>query len=157
MEKGIKDYIKIFIIIGIIFAIFISIYIIYNSYVNKKDDYKIAEKYEVNEVLPVYITEDQMAKIYLADFKSYLYSKLDEAYNLLNKEYRETKFGSVQNFKNYINSIELSTISVKSFAIKNSGGYEYFYIYDNNDRLYIFKTKGVMQYEVYLDETTVSI
>ena len=120
-----------------------------------KDEYKEVEQYEANQVSPVYITEDQMANIYLNDFYSLITTNIDKAYEKLNKEYREKKFGSITSFKNYVNS--LGNVAIKSFATKNSNGYEYFYIYDTNNRLYIFRTKGVMQYEVFLDENTVEV
>lgn len=152
-----KKNLKAILIIAIIFSVIFSIYLIINNVINKKEESVYLKNYKANEYIKTYISDETMAKIYFSDYLNYLYYNIDEAYNLLDNEYREKKFGSSQNFKNYINSIDLNSVEVKSFAIKDKGGYEYIYIYDKNDRLYIFKTKGVMQYKVYLDETTVNI
>ena len=155
MKNDIKKYVSLVVILSVTIGVLFGIYYLYTSYVNKKNEYKEVEQYEANQVFPVYITKDQMANIYLSDFASIMMTNPAQADNLLNKEYREKKFASVDNFRNYIKSI--GTPSIKSFAIKNSNGYEYFYIYDTNNNLYIFRTKGVMQYEVFLDETTVEV
>lgn len=155
MDNDLKKYIKMIVIIGVIIGIILGIYYLYVYFFVDKDEYVEVEQYEANQYYPVYITEDQMANIYLSDFNNLITNNLDAAYQKLNKDYREKKFGSINNFKNYISS--LGNISIKSFAIKNSNGFEYFYIYDTNNNLYIFKTDGVMQYEIFFDENTVEI
>lgn len=155
MENDLKKYAKLIVIIGVIVGILVGIYYLYMHFFGNKDEYKEVEQYEANQVYTIYITEDQMANIYLSDFYSLMTTNIDKAYEKLNKEYREKKFGSINSFRNYINS--LGNVTIKSFATKNSNGYEYFYIYDYDNNLYIFKTAGVMQYEVFLDEFTVEV
>lgn len=155
MDNDLKKYIKMIAIIGIIVGIILGIYCLYVYFFGDKDEYVEVEQYEANQVYPVYITEDQMANIYLSDFNNLMINNPEKSYEKLNKEYREKKFGSINSFENYINS--LRNVTIKSFATKNSKGYKYFYIYDTNNNLYIFRTKGVMQYEVFLDEDTVEV
>ena len=46
---------------------------------------------------------------------------------------------------------------LKKFYVNNVDGYKVFGLYDNYGYHYIVKTKGVMQYEVYLDDYTIEI
>lgn len=152
-----KKNFKAILIMVVIFSIIFSIYLIINNVLNKDEEKTYLRDYKSNEYIKTYISDETMAKIYFSDYMNYLFNDLQKSYDLLDTDYRNKKFGSFQNFENYIKTVDLNSAEVKSFAIKKSGSYEYFYIYDNSDRLYIFKTKGVMQYSVYLDDTTVNI
>ena len=49
-------------------------------------------KYNSNEYIPVYITEEDIIKKYLNEFKNNMLYDIEEAYNSLNKEYREKDY-----------------------------------------------------------------
>ena len=82
-------------------------------------------------------------------------NNIDQAYELLNEEYRSKKFNNIQEFKDYINSININTMSVEKYNISDDKKIIDVYISDN-DR-FIFKIKSILEYEVYLDDTTVEI
>lgn len=123
-----------------------------NNYIN----YTINPKtYDVNEYNLVNINDRQLAAIYLNDYRNYLKNNIDQAYELLNEEYRSKKFNNIQEFKDYINSININTMSVEKYNISDDKKIIDVYISDN-DR-FIFKIKNILEYEVYLDDTTVEI
>lgn len=150
-------------IVIIIFAIlFICLYFCI-SYIFKKNDTDNEEKmnylknYEVNQYIPTYISDEAMAKIYLNDYIYNMYYDTKKAYELLDIDYRTQKFGSYENYITYVNSLTYSTYKLEKYYKEVSGEYIIFGVYDSNGLFYAFKTNGVLQYSVYLDDYTVEI
>lgn len=117
-------------------------------------------KYKANEYIPVYVTEDDMAKKYLNDFKNLILSDIAEAYNTLNEDYRIKKFNDISEFQNYINdqlSVSFYSLSVEKYKVRMINGKKYFDIYASDDNRYIIKENSIMNYEVFLDEYTIEI
>lgn len=113
------------------------------------------KKYGVNEYNLVNITDRQLAGIYLNDYRNYLKNNIDQAYELLNEEYRSKKFNNIEEFKTYVNTININNMPVEKYNISDDKKIIDVYISDN-DR-FIFKIKNILEYEVYLDDTTVEI
>lgn len=164
MEHLYKNKKIIFICIGLILITFI----IYLFVINKEEvlnesnteNYNYLKNYSSNEYVPVYVTEEDMAKKYLNDYKNNILTDIEEAYNSLNKVYREKRFGNLEKYKEYINDfISLSTYSmeVDKYSISSIGGDKVFNIYDKSSNQYIIREKSIMNYEVYLDEYTIEI
>lgn len=123
-----------------------------NNYINYTMNPKT---YGVNEYNLVNITDRQLAAIYLNDYRNYLKNNIDQAYELLNEEYSSKKFNNIEEFKTYINTININNMSVEKYNISDDKKIIDVYISDN-DR-FIFKIKNILEYEVYLDDTTVEI
>lgn len=123
---------------------------------NKYINYTMNPKtYDVNEYNLVNINDRQLAAIYLNDYRNYLKNNIEQAYELLNEEYRSKKFNNIEEFKTYINTININNMSVEKYNISDDKKIIDVYI-SNNDR-FIFKIKNILEYEVYLDDTTVEI
>lgn len=117
------------------------------------NDFELKSKYGVNEYIPIMISDEQMAKKYLIDYINQIIYDINGSYKLLDKDYREERFGNAQIYIDYINSLNLSSSTlVDRYAVDERTGYKYYYVYDKEGHLFIFKTKGVMQYEVYFDD-----
>lgn len=163
MENILKNKKIIFICIGLLLVTFI----IYLFTINDKDilndtieDYTYLKNYSSNEYVPVYVTEEDMVKKYLNDYKNNMLNDEEVAYNSLNKEYRDKRFGSLNKYKEYVNnSISISTYSmeVDKYSVSSMSGDKVFNIYDKSGNQYIIREKSIMNYEVYLDEYTVVI
>ena len=155
-----KSYIwlVVLVIIGLLVFYVIKIYrskktlVPTNNYINYTMNPKT---YDVNEYNLVNITDRQLAAIYLNDYRNYLKNNIDQAYELLNEEYRSKKFNNIEEFKTYINTININNMSVEKYNISDDKKIIDVYISDN-DR-FIFKIKNILEYEVYLDDTTVEI
>lgn len=153
-----KVELKNVIIFGVILIIFTGLYLIINGMLNKEDNEEVFLKnYKVNEYIPAYVSDEDMAKIYFNDYIYVMHSDVDKAYNLLDENYRNKKFGSVENYKNYIKTLNNLSYKVDSFYIDNRDKNKVYGVYDTNGNIFIFKTNGVMQYSVYLDNYTVEI
>lgn len=154
---------KIIVIFVSVFIIFLLIYCIREymasqsiyteSYLNGEEYIMNPKTYGVNEYSPMNITKEQMANIYLNDFKYNLYNDINYAYQLLNKEYRDLKFGSIENFNNYVNNLNYKDMTIDRYIDEDN----LITVYTEDDNVYIFKIISVMEYEVYLDDYTVEI
>ena len=152
-----KKTLKMLFISGIIFGIvlFICLFIVKINSNLKEEDY--FRDYDVNEYIPTYVSQEDLAKIYLNDYLYNMRYNIKEAYDSLDPEYREKKFGSIENYRNYIQPFIEKAISAKKYSKEYKKGYNFYKIYDEQGNIYIFKTKGIMQYSLFLDENTVEI
>jgi len=158
IKQNKKTFLLVLVFLGLLSFYFIRGYIAskttyIESYLDGKDYIMAPKTYGVNEYSPINITDEQMANIYLNDFKYVMYNDINGAYNLLNQEYRDIKFGNITNFINYVNS--LGNITIDRYSV--SSGNSVYTIYTTDGKTYIFKVKSVMEYEVYLDDYTVEI
>ena len=154
------------IILVLIFVILASYFLVRNYLASKskyidssisEETYEMVPKtYNVNEYTSIMISDDDMARIYLNDYINSIMKNIQDSYYLLDEEYRNSKFGNVDNYINYINNLKLYN-NVDRYYKKTSNGYIIYGVYDVNGNYFVFKTKGVMQYSVYLDDKTIEI
>ena len=114
-----------------------------------KQDYTV-EKYDINEVIPIYITEEDLAKKYLAEYANLLNNDPEKAYDLLSDESR-IKYGTLSDFKKYI--VELQTNGfVKSKVVKyvysTTNNKKCMNIVDSAGNKYVFIIDSLMEYKV---------
>lgn len=110
-----------------------------------------------NNILPnVLVNAESNCREYFNLFKRIMLSKPEEAYELLDKEYREKRFGNVDEFKKYvnINKNELSKISLNQYYVSGNGKDKEYVCKDLHDNLYIFSISAVTEYNVKLDTYT---
>ena len=160
MVKLMKNKINFKSIIIILIAIIVLVYIYYllnHIFSNEEESYKYLKNYDVNEYIPTYVSDEDMAKIYLNDYIKNMNYDVEKAYNLLHEEYRNKKFGNPENYKSYVSSLQGKSYKLSTYYKYNKDGYTIFGVTDQNSNLYIFKTIGVMQYSVFLDDYTVEI
>lgn len=153
-----NNSVKNIVIIVIILLIFSGTYVLLKNFTNKKETQDIYLKnYKVNEYINTYITDEEMARIYLNDYIRNMKYDIDKAYDLLDDEYRQEKFGTIENYKKYVNNLKYTSYTLTRYYKQERNDTIIFGVYDNHDNLFIFKTNGVMQYKVYLDDYTVEI
>lgn len=150
----------IFICLGIIILVLIG-YFIYYYLVNDKDnnveEIEIKKHYDINEINYKYVVENDVVKIYYNDFRNNMLFDRDGAYKLLNEDYRNKRFGSLEEFNNYLDSFvseALYSNNVDKYSVNYINGKKVFNIYDESGNQYIIKENSIMNYEVYLDEYT---
>ena len=153
-----KKDIKYVIAMLIIVSVFASAIFILKKINDKKDEpINYLKNYGVNEYIPTYVSDENMAKIYLNDYINTMLYDTESAYNLIDEKYKESKFPSYKNYYDYVINLKNYDVKLSSFYKKVSKGYIIFGVYDQYNNFYAFKTKGVMQYKVFLDENTVEI
>lgn len=150
------------VIIPIIIIIVIACFLLYQRLINvpKPDGIididRIPTKpkvYEINEYHSLSISDQEMCEKYLNNYLYILSTDARLSYNLLDPKYRESKFGNIDNFIKYIEERYNTYTTIDKYYV----GQDIYYIFDKNGNEFIFSTKGVMSYKVFLDEDTVQI
>lgn len=155
MNNNIK---KISIVLIILLLLIIAYIVVDKLTSNDSLEYEeYLKNYEVNEYISTYISDEDMATIYLNDYIYTMNSDVEKAYNLLDEEYRNKKFGSLDSYKEYVNSLNNENYTLSRYYKSGNDKTIIFGVYDNYGNFYAFKTHGVMQYSVFLDNDTVEI
>lgn len=115
------------------------------------------EKNANNEYSYSMMTEHDIIQKYFLDYKRKSLNNVEEAYNLLDKEYREKRFGDIDSYKKYIenNRNEINSIVANKYLVNNFTDYKQYVCKDQYENLYIFDISASMQYTVKLDTYTI--
>ena len=108
--------------------------------------------YQVNPV-----SKNNTAEKYFEVFLDYLKYDTQKSYELLDAQYRQQKFGNVNEYIKYVNDNKLKDITLKAYKVYNYTDYSQYVCIDNQDRYYIFNENGVMNFTTLLDTYTIDI
>ena len=109
-----------------------------------------------NSYITQKISNEFLCSEYLTLYKNLSLSKPEVIYNLMSNEYRNKRFGSLENFKNYIeeNRKEIEKIKLSQYAVTNYDNYTEYIAKDQYENLYIFKETEFMYFTISLDTYT---
>lgn len=113
---------------------------------------------ENNKFTNVTKSEEEIAKEYFNDYNELLLYYPDESYNRLNSEYSKKRFGSKENFKEYVkeNARTLYLMQIDKYKIVSKDNYTDYVCSDKYNNIYVFRQQnGIMRYTVFLDNYTV--
>lgn len=121
-------------------------------------NYEIAEK-DNNNLDYIRMSEEDIAREYMINYKTNAINNPEKAYELLDKEYREKRFGNIDNYKKYIseNEDQLLNVVAKEYNISEKEGYTQYVIVDTNGNYYIFKVTDIMEYTLLTDFYTIDV
>ena len=145
------------------YSVFLNDYVSKNGYSidteiqNMKIDSNSIERNKFNTYRKSNINDDYIIVDYIDDIKNKLISNPKNVYqNMLEQEYREKRFESLQNFISYINQNkeEIESIEAKKYIILNEK-HEYI-IQDQYDNYYVINEKAIMDYTIRFDLYTIS-
>ena len=122
-----------------------------------EDDLDIKQQYEANEFSLVTLTVEDLLRTYLNDYKYNMLNDPEKAFNSLNQEYREKRFGDLETYKKYIsdNIQKIQQIKLNEYSINSYENYEEYICTDQYGNYYIFEVTAVMDYTLRLDMYTV--
>ena len=105
------------------------------------------------------VTEENLLREYLEDYKQNALKYPEYAYNSLDEEYRNEKFGNIDYFKEYINNRKdtIEKIELSKYKINDNNGNIQYICLDNDNNYYIFNKKSNMKYTVILDTYTIDL
>lgn len=129
-----------------------------------------------------YLGEEDLVEKYFLDYIENAVNFPEEAYNNLDEEYRNKKFGNLENFRkyvknnpdiediyktyntnreDYVNYMEYITaiknIKLEKYSKSSQDGYTRYICQDTYNNYYIFKVTELMQYSLILDTYTIEI
>lgn len=125
-------------------------------YIDKKE-YIDNNKYNVLK-FKVILDEEYIQNI-ISTFKDKIFLDVEEAYNTLYKDYREKRFGSVNDFKKYINqnNEEINNFKVSQYKKERYEGYIQYICIDDKGKIVIINETSPMQYSIILDTYTIDL
>lgn len=147
------------------YSIFLNDYITKNNYEKHMSVKNITigktkiQKNDYNSDISVDGTEKDVVVQYFSDYRMKMLNDTKIAYQKLDSEYAEKKFGQYSTFESYVNNnrnkIEIASID-KYQVLENKNGREYVCV-DENGKYYIFMEEEVGKYSVVLDTYTIDL
>ncbi len=125
----------------------------------KKEHIDTIQYLEFNEIPSTYISDVQMCNIYLLDYKNNALYHTQEAYNSLNEEYREKRFGNFNTYEKYVQEHidDILQIKLDKYQIIKYDNYIQYICIDQFGNYYIFNETAIMRYTVLLDTYTIDL
>lgn len=117
------------------------------------------QKNDGNTYRNIELNQNDIAKEYIDVYKKMALQVPEIAYQFLDEEYRDKRFGGIEAYKKYIekNKNNIKQIIVDKYKTTNMNGYKQYVLIDQYDNYYIIKEKSVMQYSVILDTYTIDL
>lgn len=99
-----------------------------------------------------------VAKKYMDYYKKLVLSNPEEAYNHLDEEYRDKRFGSLEELEKYINNNRdfLLSLQPQKYLLNSYDEYSEYVCMDKYNNLYIFSEYGPLDYKILLDTYTIT-
>lgn len=154
MEESLNKYRGL--IIGLLILVLFT-FIVYKINTKKKEnidnrpDYNILKNYHINEVIPIYVTDEDLAKKYLSEYVNLLINNREEAFKLVNAETLVEKFIDYNSFNNYVKNMMTSSFvkaTVKSYSYDIENGQKIMRVIDLDNNKFIFAEESLMNYTV---------
>lgn len=156
-----------------------------NSEINFNRTEKIENK-TYNVFKSIYLNDEEYVKYIFETFTERMSFNIEQAYQDLDQNYKEKRFGSLQNFKQYVSKnkelylsynnknakqygdfdsmeeymiymAKYKPLELKSYKIDKNNDYTQYVLIDNLENYYIFRETSVMDYTVILDTYTIDL
>ena len=147
------------------YSLFLNDYITKNNYTKHMSIKSInisknkIQKNNYNNDVKVEGTEKDVVIQYFSDYRMKMLNDTKIAYQKLDSEYAEKKFGQYSNFESYINNNKNNIIvaSIDKYqVVENKNGKEYVCV-DEKGKYYIFMEEEIGKYSVVLDTYTIDL
>ena len=99
-----------------------------------------------------------VARKYMDYYKKLVLSNPEEAYDHLDEEYRDKRFGSLEELEKYINNNRdfLLSLQPQRYLLNSYDEYSEYVCMDKYNNLYIFREYGPLDYKILLDTYTIT-
>ena len=115
------------------------------------------EKNVFNKIGNVHVTDRDVAVDYFNNYKYKMLNNLEDAYMMLDENYKKERFADINEYKQYINeNIQyLREIQPEEYLYNEYEDYNEYVCKDQYENLYIFKETAIMDYTIQLDTYTI--
>lgn len=105
------------------------------------------------------VNEQNLVKRYISTYKMYALYNPEIAYEYLNEEYKNKRFGTLDNYKQYVeqNRDAILKISLDKYQKTKKDGYTQYVCIDTEGNYYIIKETATMQFGLILDTYTLDL
>lgn len=147
------------------YSIFLEDYIKKYNYtkdMNKRDININTDSIEINDYnshIKVNTSESYIISQYFSEYRMKMLNDTKDAYELLDTSYRKEKYGSYEEFKNYVdnNKDDIQYASINKYQVSEYNGVKEYICVDQNGKYYIFMEKDITDYNVVLDTYTIDL
>ena len=154
--KGIWNKYKGIIILIIVLGLFILfVYSINDKSKNNKNirdvDDAFLRNYKINEVINVYLTDEDIAKKYLSEYVNLLLYHREEAFKIVNADTLVEKFIDYDSFNKYVKNMlndSFVKATVKSYTYDIENGKKVMRVMDIDGNKFTFFEDSIMNYTV---------
>ena len=103
------------------------------------------------------VNDQTRVKDYITIYKRLVLADPQTAYEYMDEEYRNKRFGNIDTFKEYINSNKetIEKITLEQYLVENHDDYTEYIGKDKYGNLYIFDEKNILDYTIKLDTYTI--
>ena len=103
-----------------------------------------------------YVDNVKQMEIYLEDFVFQIFNNIENAYNILNEEYRTKRFGSVNKFVEYVTEKQnqIRNIKIVQYSVEDEAESKVYKGTDEYGNYYHIIENAYMEYEIILDNYT---
>lgn len=116
------------------------------------------EKNDNNVIEEAKINYEYLAREYMNTFKRMTLARTELAYEYLDTEYKEKRFGNYEVFAQYVNDNreEISSVALSKYqVVANDNNVRNIICIDNKGNYYIFNEKSIMDFTALLDAHTI--
>lgn len=101
--------------------------------------------------------ENEVALEYYNNYHIYEMYNLEKAYNMLNNDYKNKRFGTLENYKKYIdeNRNDIEEKVVTKYQVVGDEGEKQYICVDSDNKYYVFNQKTISNYDLCLDTYTI--
>ena len=112
-----------------------------------------------NKLMNFTVSDDYVMTEYFSDFRMKMLQNPERAYELLNEEYRNAKFGNYEEFQKYVSDKrqEIESASIQEYTVEEYDGVKKYVCIDQNNKYYIFNQNTLYSYDVFLDTYTIDL
>lgn len=123
-----------------------------------KNENKSINENDYNQYMRTVLGYEDIAKEYFIKYKWIALSSPKLMYQFLDNNYREKRFGNVEEFEKYINenSKEINKIKLEEFLVNNNENSVEYVCKDQFENLYIFEETSPMNFTLKLDTYTIA-
>ena len=115
-------------------------------------------KNDYNTFSFVNIENATIIRDYLSNYKDKIAKDIATSYDMIDEEYRNIKFPTLEEYELYINKNmqELLSISFTKYLVNKKAEYTEYICIDNKGNYYVFRENAIMDYKVLLDNYTIN-
>ena len=129
----------------------------YDEITNIDQNMTSIEQNDNNQYSIPIINNENIVRDYINQYKRLVLVAPELVYEKFDETYRNERFGSLENFQNYIskNADEIKRISLDEYLVNTYDGYTQYVGRDKYDNTYIFNENSVLDFTIQLDTYTI--
>ena len=129
----------------------------YDEITNIAQNMTSIEQNDNNQYSIPIINNENIVRDYINQYKRLVLVAPELVYEKFDETYRNERFGSLENFQNYIskNADEIKSISLDEYLVNTYEGYTQYIGRDKYDNVYIFNENSVLDFTIQLDTYTI--